>query len=181
MRAYLLFHTLAELAAATVCFGTFLFAWNTRRFQNGFFKVLGATALFVGLLGVLHVLAFPGMQVFPGHDENLSPQLWLSARVFEAAGLLGGLLLVDRDVQPRWLLPGLAAAFAATCVAAFSGWMPQLVHASGLTPLKIALEWLLAAGFAGSILLLRRVKDRFSPRIYRLLVANGAVMAACEI
>lgn len=57
MRPYLLFHGLVEIAAATVAFGTFLFAWNTRRFQNGLFRVIGPAALFVGLLALVRSLA----------------------------------------------------------------------------------------------------------------------------
>jgi CheY-like chemotaxis protein len=95
MHPYLLFHSFAELVAATISFGTFLFAWNTRRYQSSYLITLGAAALFVGVLGTLHCLAFPGMSVFPAYDANLSPQLWMSARFLQAsacvAGLMGGL------------------------------------------------------------------------------------------
>jgi hypothetical protein len=86
MHDYLLFHSLVEITSATISFGTFLFAWNTRRFQNSYLLTVGAGALFVGIFEALHCLAFPGMSVFVAYDANLSPQLWLSARFLQAEG-----------------------------------------------------------------------------------------------
>jgi signal transduction histidine kinase/CheY-like chemotaxis protein len=181
VHGYLLFHSLTEVGTATISFAAFLFAWNTRRFQNGFFHVVGASALFVAIFGILHCLAFPGMAVFPGYGEDLSPDLWLAARTFEAGGCLAGLLAVDRKVPPRALLAGLGAAAALALAAIFAGLLPRAVKPFGLTAFKIEAEWAIAAAFLVSAVLLRRRRTRFSPRIYRLLVAYCAVMAACEI
>ncbi len=184
MHPYLLFHSLAEIVSATISFGTFLFAWNTRRFQNGYLITVGAGALFVGLFETLHALAFPGMPIFSSYDANVSPQLWLSARLFQAGASLAGLLLLNRAraVRAPWLLGGFGAAFAALCVGVFLRLLPDVVlKPGGLTTFKVAAEWTLAAAFLGCVPLLIRVRERFSPKVLRLLVAHGATMAACEI
>lgn len=182
MHSYLLFHSLAEITAATISFGTFMFAWNTRRFQNAYLLTVGAAALFVGTFEVLHCLAFPGMQVFVGFDTNLSPQLWLSARIIQASASLVGLLLLERRVRAWRLLAGFALAFAVICLAVFTHRVPAAVqHPSGLTPFKLGVEWTLVVAFLLSVALLYRARDRFSPRVFGLLVAHGVTMAACEI
>ncbi len=182
MRAYLLFHSLAELVSATISFGTFLFAWNTRRFQNVYLQTVGAGALFVGVFETLHCLAFPGMVVFDGYDANLSPQLWLSARVFQVSATVGGLLWFRRAPRMTCLLGAFGIAFVAVCAAVFSRTIPELViQGGGLTTFKIAAEWSLAAAFLGSAAMLLRVRDSFSEYVLRLLVAHGVTMAVCEI
>src|SRR5512133_1012685 len=182
MHSYLLFHSLAELTAATVSFATFMFAWNTRRFQNAYLLTVGAAALFVGAYEALHCLAFPGMQVFVGFDDNLSPQLWLAARVLQVSASLVGLLLPNRPVRAPSLLAAFGGLFAVGCLAIFSGQVPAVVQLpSGLPPFKVATEWTLVGAFLTFVVLLFRVRDRFSFRVFWLLVAHGLTMAACEI
>jgi signal transduction histidine kinase len=181
-RDYLLFHSLTEIGAATISFGTFLFAWNTRRFQNSFLLVVGTASLFVGLFEALHLLAFPGMAVFTHYDDNLSPQLWLCARLFQAGSMVVGLVLIGRQVTARLVLGILAVAFVVTGAVVFLGDAPHaVVPAGGLTGFKVGMEWALVLAFACSIGLLWRVRDRFSPRVFRYLAANGVAMAAGEI
>jgi PAS domain S-box-containing protein len=182
MDPYLLFHSLAEIVSATISFGTFLFAWNTRRFQNGYLRTVGIAGLFTGLFEVLHCLAFPGMPVFPGYDENLSPQLWLAARLFQAGGSVAGLLLLRRGVTPGRLLAVAGALFGGLCPVVFLGYLPDAVlRPQGLTAFKMAAEWSLAGVFLVAVALMFRARAAFSPRVFRLLVANLAVMAACEV
>jgi signal transduction histidine kinase len=180
---YLLFHSLTEIGAATISFATFLFTWNTRRYQNSFLRIVGISALFVGFFEALHFLAFPGMAVFPGYDSNLSPQLWLCARTFQAGSVVVGLALLNRRVGTTRLLVCLTAAFALTCAAVFLGYAPMAVRPGGmgLTSFKVVMESVLAATMIGAVALLRRVKAQFSPRVFRYLVANASVMAVTEI
>ncbi len=183
MQSYLLFHSLAEIAAATISFGTFLFAWNTRRFQNPYLLAVGIGSLFVGVFEVLHCLAFPGMPVFTAYDSNLSPQLWLSARFFQAGASLTGLLLLRRrPVRPDRLMAGFAAAFTGLYAAVFLRKLPDAVlQPSGLTPFKIGAEWVLAAAFLGSVALLFQAREAFSDRVFRFLAAHGIAMAVCDV
>jgi hypothetical protein len=72
---YLLFHSLAELFSVVVAFSIYILAWNSRRYMNnGYFLLLGVAFLFIGLLDVLHTLAYEGMGVFPRSGSNLATQ-----------------------------------------------------------------------------------------------------------
>jgi hypothetical protein len=181
MHSYLLFHSLAEIAAATISVGTFLFAWNTRRFQSGYLLTLGAAALFVGLFEVLHCLAFPGMAVFPGYDEEpLSAALAVGAPAPGGGGHRGHPPARPRRA-PVAAAGVFAAAFVALCAAAFLRALPAAVGApQGLTPFKVAMEWGLVLAFAAGAALLYRVRARFAPSVFRLLFAQALAMAACE-
>lgn len=181
MHAYLLFHSLAEIASATVSIGTFLFTWNTRRFQNTYLLVIGIAALFVGLFEILHCLAFPGMGVFVGFDDNLSPQLWLCARIFQAVAAVGGLLLLNRTLNVGKLVWFLALAFTTLCTVVFLREFPDTVaKPQGLTPFKVTLEWCLVGLFLTCAGLLYRERERVAP-VFRLLFAQALVMAGCEV
>ncbi len=180
---YLLFHSLTEIAAATISFSTFLFTWNTRRFQNSFLLIVGISALFVGCFEMLHCLAFPGMSVFPHYDDNLSPQLWLAARGFQAASFMLGAALIHRLLKSAsLLLMGFIVAFGLVCSAVFLRVMPNVVVAAGgLTTFKIASECLIAGIFIASMAMLYRAKSRFSDRVFRYVMLNGLFMVATDI
>jgi signal transduction histidine kinase/ActR/RegA family two-component response regulator len=181
MNAYLLFHSLAEITSATVSISTFLFTWNTRRFQNTYLRTIGTAALFVGLFEVLHCLAFPGMGVFVGYDENLSPQLWLCARLVQGFAGLSGLLLLDRRIRVRSLFWGCAVAFGTLCAVVFLRAAPDVVaRPQGLTPIKVSVEWGLVALFLSCAALLYRKRKRLAP-VFHLLIAQALVMAVCEV
>jgi hypothetical protein len=79
--SYLLFHSLAEIFSVIIAVGVFAIAWNSRRFlENNYLLFLGVAFLFVGLIDLLHTLAYKGMGVFPGFGANLPTQLWIAAR-----------------------------------------------------------------------------------------------------
>ena len=86
LHSFLLFHSLAEMFSVVVACGIFMIAWNTRRFQGmGYLEFVGIAYLFVGILDLVHTLAYKGMGVFEGYDTDLATQLWLSARYAWAA------------------------------------------------------------------------------------------------
>ena len=83
--SFLLFHSIAELFSIIISGGIFLIGWNTRKYiTNSFFLVLGVSFIFIGIIDLLHTLAYTGMGVFPSPSTNLTAQLWISARYVEA-------------------------------------------------------------------------------------------------
>jgi hypothetical protein len=83
--SYLLFHSIAEIFSIVVAFGIFTLAWNSRRFlDNNALLFIGIAYLFVGLVNVLHMLAYKGMGVFPGYDANLPTQLWVAGQYVQS-------------------------------------------------------------------------------------------------
>ncbi len=141
---YLLFHTLVELMGAVIALAVFVIAWHTRSFASSdYVTLIGLAYLPVGVVTVLHALAFRGMPVIPGSDANLATQLWLIARALQASAfLIAPLFLARRMKHPAaWLTMYCVVAGAAT-FAAFAGVFPvAFVEGQGLTPFKVTFEY----------------------------------------
>jgi signal transduction histidine kinase len=179
---YLLFHSLVELFSVVVAFGTFTVAWNTRRtLQNGYLLFLGLGMLFVGALDLVHTLAFRGMGIFPGRGANAATQLWIAARGVESLSLLAAPLVVARRFRVGAVVSGYALITAAILAAVFGGFFPAcFVEGSGLTPFKIASEYVIIAILAAALRLLWVVRARFEPDVFNALALALVLTAAAE-
>ncbi len=181
---YLLFHSLIELFTAVVMFSIFMMAWNTRDLsESRYTSVLGTGILFVGVVSLLHALAYKGMGVFPAPTSNLATQLWIFSRGLEAAAfLLAGIALL-RPVSLRATWIGFTAATALGLAAMF-WWrvFPAMyVEGAGLTPLKIALEWVVMGVLAAAGVLLWMGRERLAPYVTRILLAAVGLTIAAEL
>ncbi|MHB8709246.1 MAG: sensor histidine kinase, partial [Desulfuromonadales bacterium] len=179
---YLLFHALVELFAVAIAGGTFMVAWNSRRFlENGFFVVVGCASLGVAFIGAIHTLAYKNMGVFPAATANLPTQLWIASRWLQAGALFTALFFVRCKPHPRRTLVAMVAV-TALLIASIFWWriFPDcFVEGSGLTPFKVVSEYLFVLLLAGTILLLRRRREHFDDQVLRLLIwACGAFICA---
>ncbi|MHB8844005.1 MAG: MASE3 domain-containing protein [Nitrospirota bacterium] len=173
--SYLLMHTLVEMFSVVVACSIFMIAWNTRRFlTNNFFLVLGISLLFVGILDLVHALAYKGMNVFSGYDANLPTQLWIASRYVTALSFLAALLAGGLRLNAYALLGGFAALTAVLLFSIFGGLFPDCyVEGRGLTVFKIVSEYVISLLFAGALVLFYRRRREFEPAIVGLLA--GAV------
>lgn len=179
---YLLFHALVELFAVVVACGTFMIAWHARRFlANGFFLIIGTASLGVAFIDLLHTLAYKNMGVFPAADANLPTQLWIAARWLQVVALFAAPFFLARKPHPLRTL-AVGAGLTVLLLAAIFWWriFPDCFReGSGLTPFKIASEYLFVLLLAATIALLRRRRDGFDPGVLRLLsTACGAFLLA---
>jgi signal transduction histidine kinase len=166
--AYLALHSVLELSIAAVALATFAVQWfagGARAFMEARARFLAASFLAMGLLEMLHLLVFPGMPGLLGPATvERGIFYWFAARGLILASLIAVLWLrpdsASRFLRRRWLVPG-----AVLLVAALTAWEVTLPPdrtwfydpASGLTPLKKAIEWALAAAaFGGAFLASRR-------------------------
>ena len=181
---YLLFHVVVESTTAIVAGSIFVIAWNTRRIAaNGYLLALGIGSLFVMVVALLHAFAYRGMGVFPGYDANLPTQLWIVSRFLLAGAFFFAALSMRRNRNPIWLFVGFGAATTAALVSIFGfGNFPAMfVEGRGLTPLKIASEYVVAAVFALSAWLVWRRRDELGAAVASTLVTACSLMAAAEI
>lgn len=169
---YLLFHVLAEMFTVAVSFSIFIITYNTRRFlRNNYLLVLGMALLFVGIVDLLHALAYQGMGVFPGEDIDRPTQLWLVGRFIQAGALLAAPAMLTRPtVKARFVLPILATLTAALLVSIFM-WpiMPAAFDQNGLTNFKIASEYVVCVALLGALVLLGLRRRYFEPRVVAML------------
>jgi signal transduction histidine kinase len=178
---YLLFHALTELLSIVVALSIYLLVWNTRASsQNGYLHVLGIAYLFIGLIDLLHTLAYKGMGVFPHITPNPATQLWIAGRILE----VGALLLAPGFITRRPNVPLLLLAFgavAAGLLAAIAGGVFPVCFADGLTPFKKITEYVLCAGLLTAIGLLWRQRQAFDPVVFRWMIASALMLIATEL
>ena len=178
---YLFFHSVAELFAIAVGWGVFMLVWSARRFVRSEALVfLGTAYLFIGLIDLVHTLAYKGMGVFPAHlDANPATQLWIAARAMESLSLLVFAVFLDKALNPFRALFCFAAITAVILAAVFV-WpvFPACyVTGSGLTPFKKISEYVIC-------LILDRIKldlpgDVYFIKTLPVLVQWQDLVAVC--
>jgi PAS domain S-box-containing protein len=181
---YLLFHSFAEIFSIVVAFGIFAVAWNARRFlDNSYFIFIGVAFLFVGYIDLAHMLAYPGMGVFPGYGTNEAAQLWIVARYVQSISLLIAPLLIFRKLRLRFLFLGYGVATAILLVSIFywRNFPVCFVEGVGLTTFKIISEYVISLLLVGAIFTMFQKRRQFDPGVLRFLFAAIIVTIASEL
>jgi diguanylate cyclase (GGDEF)-like protein len=177
---FLLFHSLAELFSIVVATTVFILAWNTRRFMNNHFLFfMGVSYLFAALIDLLHTLAYKGMGVFPT-DANLPTQLWIAARYLQSLSFLSAVLLIRRKINQHLLFAVFSAITLLLLAGIASGRFPDC-YVNGLTPFKKISEYIISLILAVSILLLRKERTSFSPKIHQLIILSLTLTILSEL
>ncbi len=176
---YLLFHSLADLFVAVVCFGTFIVAWNARRYSDiHYFLFLGIANVFLGFILVVHLLSYRGMSVLTGFSSNPPTQLWIAFRYLQSLSFLIALFFLNRRFRPFPVIAAYAVITALTLLSIFA-WdiFPDCyVDGSGLTPFKKVSEYVASAIIVVAIVILHRRKEMFDRGVFALIVSSYAVM-----
>nr|WP_319537617.1 MASE3 domain-containing protein [uncultured Methanospirillum sp.] len=175
--SYLLFHTIIELFSIIIAFLIFVITWNSKdRIQNSFLIFLGSAFFFIGIVDLIHTLAFKGMNIFSGYDANLPTQLWIAARYIEAFTLIIAFLVSQQKIPAERIFLGYAIITTGIVYSIFAGFFPTCyIEDFGLTPFKIYSEYVICLMLFGSIALLYNQKNRFEAYIFWLIL--GAIIA----
>ncbi|MBI2844451.1 MAG: SpoIIE family protein phosphatase [Armatimonadetes bacterium] len=150
-RAYIPIHTVLEFASIVVSFAVFAIGWygyrQTRNRQDLFIAV---AFMAVGLLDFVHTLSYKGMPDFLGANSvGKAAAYWLAARLVGAGALLGA-AFIGPAVKRRWVRPtvlvpaaGLICAALIVPISVYGQIASDLMYnpQTGLTPLKVGLEW----------------------------------------
>ncbi len=184
LHGYLLFHSVAEGFSIVIACTVFVIAWNARRvLDNHYFLLVGISFLSVAALDFVHTLAYRGMGVFPEHGADLPTQLWIAARFVESLSFLAAPLFIRRRL-PAWptLLLYILATAALLCAVFTPGGFPECYReGSGLTPFKVASEYVISGILLGAAILLTRARDAFEPGIYYLVTGSILMRIAQEM
>lgn len=180
---YLLFHSLIETVSVLIALGIFVIAWNTRRIsENSYLTTLSAGMLFVGLTSLLHMFAFKGMGVLPlaSAKADTATQLWIVSRLLLGASFVVAGLRLRRRLPFAATFAGFAVIWLLSVIAilGLKAFPVMYAEGSGLTPLKIALEYVAIAMYAlGAWLLWQRRRALDASVVRRLMLAIGMMIA----
>lgn len=181
---YILFHSIAEIFSIIVACGIFMIAWNSRHvLENNYLLCLGIAYLFIGLLDLVHTLAYKGMGVFIGYETNLATQLWIAARYMESISLFIAPLFIGRRLKTGYVLTGysLAVAFVLMAIFYWNIFPICFIEGVGLTPFKKISEYVISLILVASIVMLLRGRNAFENRVWHWLVWSVLVTIASEL
>ncbi|MGE5547486.1 MAG: MASE3 domain-containing protein [Solirubrobacterales bacterium] len=180
--SFIVFHTVAELFAVIVAFTAFGLAWYSRPWiGSNFLLMLGIGHLFVAVLDLAHILAYKGMEIIPASGVNMGAQFWIAGRLMEAVAFSIALTRPLAAFPPGKAIAGFFSATILACGLIVTGAAPDMyVEGSGLTPLKISLEYGISLTYVALLALLIRRRD-FDPRIREFLVVSLFAKVAAEL
>jgi len=170
--SYILFHIVAESFSIVIAICLFMIAWNTRHLtKNNYVLFISIAFLFAGIIDFVHTLAYKGMGVFIGFDANLPTQLWIIARYLQSISLLVAPWFIDRKLRTSAVFGFYLSATLLLLAAVFSGTLfPDcFIEGKGLTPFKVASEYIICFILISSFILLYRHREKFDPKILRLI------------
>lgn len=182
--SYLLFHNLVELFSIYIAITTFLITALSRHFDIGnYYVIVGTGYLFVGIIDLIHTLAYQGMPIFTDYDYYAN-QLWIGARYLEAVTLVVAILMADspKRINMFYLLIAdtLITAILILTVFKWKVFPECFIEGQGQTPFKIYSEYIIISILVMGILLFIRKRSFFPPLVYRFLVASMLVTILSE-
>jgi signal transduction histidine kinase len=181
---YLLFHSSVEVFSIVITFAIFAIAWNARRMMDcNYLLFIGIACLFVGLVDLLHTLAYSGMGVFHEYGANLATQLWIATRYMLSVSFLAAVFFVNRKFRPSLVIAGYAVVTALLFGSIFywGNFPTAFTDGVGLTPFKVASEYVISLILLLSIGLLIKKRSEFSGNVVKLMAAAMAVAIAAEM
>jgi len=182
--SYLLFHTLAEVFSAAVALAIFMLVWNVRRsLDNAYLMFVGVAYLFIGGLDLVNTLAYKGMGIFRGYDENLPTQLWIGAQYMESLSLLVAPFFLGKELNLKVVFAGYVVAVSLLLGTIFywDVYPTCFVAGEGLTPFKNLSEYVIGVILLASIALLVKKRHLFDPTVLRWLVSSITLTILSEL
>lgn len=182
---YLLFHTLIELFSIIVAATVFIITWNSIKYiKNPYLITVGISFLFIGILDLLHTLAYKGMPIFTDYDYYAN-QLWIAARSLESCTLLAAffLLLTNKSIRAGYIL-SFYSLVTSILIASIFYWkiFPVcFIAGKGLTDFKVYSEYAICTILVACVVLLMKNKGRFANSVYKLLLLSMTYTIISEL
>ncbi len=190
VRPFLFFHSALEMVAVLIAMLIFVTGYRAMlSARRDAVVLLGVAFLGVGLLDYAHILSYAGMpDAVTVNNAHKSMLFWIAARLLASFALLAyaawpASALVD-TAQKRLALGGVLLLVAGiACVGLL--WpqriAPLFVAGQGLTPLKIALEWLVAALNVLTVMVLLARRRRLATEQLPALIHCAALLAVSAV
>ncbi len=179
LHSFLLFHGIVELFGIVVSGCIFVIAWNGRKLHANFaLTLLGIAYLAIGVIDLLHMLAYRGMGVFPGIGPNPATQLWIGSRYLISISLLLMAIAPMKAVARRgaaWFALASYTIISALVILSIFYWhiFPDcFVDGQGLTRFKRVSEYVCCGLILFAMLLLWRRRGEMDRRLIFLMLLS---------
>jgi PAS domain S-box-containing protein len=174
--SHLFFHTSIELFINFVFLLVFVFTFNTYSInKNTSLLILGTGYFFVAVVGIFHLLTYPGMPFLSERDSrNVATQLWISTRY---VGVLTNLLSVTLILNPRKKINPCVVFITYFCITAFlllSIFIFKIfptcyIESIGLTSFKVISEYVISAMFIITAIIYFRLRKNVDKYLFIFL------------
>lgn len=180
---YLLFHSLVELFSIVIAFSLAIIAFNTKDIsENKFLIFLGIVYGFSAILGLIHTLAYKGMNIFVDYSANLPTQLWIASRFFESLSLLVAFSFLKKKFNFKYTFLFYLGITVILLFLIFNGFFPDcFIEGQGLTTFKIISEYIIILTLVIGIFLLSRTQEYFNVNIKKYIFIFFALSIICEL
>ncbi|TKJ22695.1 MAG: hypothetical protein CEE43_05560 [Promethearchaeota archaeon Loki_b32] len=180
---YLLFHSIAEIFSIVIAGGVFLVGWNSRKYmKNSFFSILGVSSLFIGIIDVIHTLAYPGLPIFEDWGTNLATSLWIAARYLQAGSCVFASLMIKRSVKSIFLPIFYLIISIILIVLIFTNSFPICyIDGIGLTSFKIVSEYVINFILLTCLLIIIKNRVDFDKKVFYLIITSIIATMIAEL
>lgn len=177
-----LYHSILEISCVFIALATFISVWFTfsQKVENN--HIIGFGYLSVAVFDVLHTYYFLHLNLETSSYFDLSTRYWILGRLTEALVMLLAIKGPRLSIG-KWrsfagaLLPVIAAAYF---VKEQHDFLPVLLTASGVTPLKAALEYFIISVYLYSLISLRSKLDEKGIMTYKYIFIALLLSTAAE-
>jgi signal transduction histidine kinase/CheY-like chemotaxis protein/HPt (histidine-containing phosphotransfer) domain-containing protein len=182
--AYTWFHSLAELFTVVIGISLYLIAVQTFTFTSNRYLLIVAVGFFwSSVIDIFHTLTYEGMGRASDYPPDTPPLLWMCARSLQVIAFMVAPVWARKGWPAKYVFAGFGLCAVLMTAAVFGGMMPVAwIAGKGLTPFKIAWEWLLIGGYCIAALQLTQGKDITNRNLQRsliLVMALGVVTELC--
>ena len=180
---YLLFHSIAEVFSILVAFVIFVITWNSRKIvSNSYLVLIGTAYLFVGIIDLIHTLAYKGMGIFGQNGGNLATQLWIVSRYIESFSLLLAPLFFKKKLKFElvFLLYFTVTLFLLLSIFYWRNFPFCYIEGIGLTAFKKISEYVIALVLFMAMVHLWKKREELDNNVFKLIVFSIAVTILSE-
>ncbi len=180
--SYLLFYVLVEFYTVIIASSLFIIGWNSRKFTSTtFFSLVGVGFLFIGLIDLLCLIFYPGMNIYMRDNANVAAQLWIVARYMQAFTLLIATATVTRTIGYKHLLPIYSIITTIFLISITLGFFPVCyIENSGVTLFYLISEYIIIVAFGGSVLMLIHYKEGYNQKVFNYLLYSLTISILSE-
>lgn len=184
----LFFHTAIEIFINFIFVVVFVFAFNTYRIhKNSFLLVLGTGYFFVGVLGIFHLLSFPGMPFLSYIDGmKTASQFWISSRYMGVCTFLLASIFMwkpDKKVNPYtiFIVYFFITMFLIISILAAKVFPECFIENVGLTPFKVISEYILCIAFLSIAAIFSTLRKYVSRYLFICIEGFLILSGICEM
>ena len=166
---FLVFHAFSEFFSIFVALSiTFVTYFTYALTKNKYLLFLGLGYFWIGLLDILHIQTYPGMNIYDIEGLNPTLTLWIFTRFFEATLFLLAPAMRNRDFSiPKTFLIFGTYAFIVVLFAMSSSPLVLFDKEGGLTFLKIVSEYIIVLMLLFALIFNSMQKSAFQRNIYK--------------